>query len=253
MKILILCTGNSCRSQMAEGFIKTFRPEWNVFSAGTLPAASVSRRTIRAMQAIGIDISQNMPKSVGPFLTQSFDCVLTVCDHANETCPVFTGEVKKRIHIGFPDPTKINGEPEEVFQYFIQVRDDMEKRLKILIAAIEMQEKTILHGLRQSWSLHSSSRWTAENPARGQCAVTALVMNDHFGGEILKTRLPDGQWHFYNRILDERFDFTASQFPAAIQYGDIGSNRDEVFASTTEVQYHSLAVAFAKVKETLTQ
>ncbi len=130
MRILVLCTGNSCRSQMAEGILKKFKPEWEVFSAGTLPASAVSRRAIRAMQEIGIDISQNTPKSVDLFLTQSFDYVLTVCDHANETCPVFAGKVKNRIHIGFPDPTKIDGEPDEVFQEFRRVRDDMKEQLQ---------------------------------------------------------------------------------------------------------------------------
>jgi arsenate reductase len=130
MRILVLCTGNSCRSQMAEGFLKKLKPNWEVFSAGTLPASAVSRRTIRAMQEIGIDISHNIPKSIDQFLSQSFDYVLTVCDHANETCPVFIGKVKNRIHIGFPDPTKIDGDSEVVFQEFRRVRDDMKKRLQ---------------------------------------------------------------------------------------------------------------------------
>jgi arsenate reductase len=130
MRILVLCTGNSCRSQMAEVFLKKLKPEWEVFSAGTFPASAVSRRTIRAMQEIGIDISKNKPKNVDQFLSQSFDYVLTVCDHANETCPVFTGKVKNRIHIGFFDPTKIDGEPDEVFQEFRRVRDDMKERLQ---------------------------------------------------------------------------------------------------------------------------
>jgi arsenate reductase (thioredoxin) len=130
MRILVLCTGNSCRSQMAEGILKKLKPEWEVFSAGTIPASTVSRRAIRSMQEIGIDISQNTPKSIDQFLSQSFDYVLTVCDHANETCPVFIGKVKNRIHIGFPDPTKTEGEPDEVFQQFRRVRDDIETSLK---------------------------------------------------------------------------------------------------------------------------
>ena len=129
-RILVLCTGNSCRSQMAEGFIKYLKPEWKVFSAGIEPATAVSRRSIRVMQEIGIDISQNKPKHIDKFLMQSFDYVITVCDHANEACPVFIGKVKKRMHLGFRDPTKMTGEPEEVLLEFRRVRDDMNKQLK---------------------------------------------------------------------------------------------------------------------------
>lgn len=136
MRILVLCTGNSCRSQMAEGFLKYFKPEWEVFSAGIDPAAAVSRRAIRVMQEIGIDISRNKPKHIDQFLSQSFDYVVTVCDHANETCPVFTGKVKNRIHIGFPDPTKMAGEPEEVIREFRRVRDDMNKQFKEFIKSV---------------------------------------------------------------------------------------------------------------------
>ncbi len=121
---------------MAEGFIKSFKPEWEVFSAGIDPAAAVSRRAIRAMQEIGIDISKNKPKNVDEFLTQAFDYVLTVCDYANETCPVFIGKVKKMIHIGFPDPTKMIGEQEKVFQEFRRVRDDMSKRLNEFVSTV---------------------------------------------------------------------------------------------------------------------
>ena len=121
---------------MAEGFLKYFKPEWEVVSAGIEPAATVSRRTIRVMQEIGIDISRNNPKRIGQFLSQSFDYVVTVCDHANETCPVFTGKVKNRIHIGFPDPTKMTGEPEEVSGEFRRVRDDMNRQLKEFIQSV---------------------------------------------------------------------------------------------------------------------
>jgi arsenate reductase len=110
---------------MAEGLLKKLKPEWEVFSAGTIPALAVSRRAIRVMQEIGIDISQNTPKSVDQFLAQSFDTVITVCDHANETCPHFTGDVKQRVHMGFPDPTKMDGEPVAVFQEFRRVREEM--------------------------------------------------------------------------------------------------------------------------------
>lgn len=135
-RILVLCTGNSCRSQMAEGLIKYLKPEWKVFSAGIDPAAAVSRRSIRVMQEIGIDISRNKPKHIDQFLSQSFDYVITVCDHANEICPVFIGKVKKRMHLGFRDPTKMTGEPEEVFLEFRRVREDMNKQLKEFIQSV---------------------------------------------------------------------------------------------------------------------
>jgi arsenate reductase (thioredoxin) len=125
MKILILCTGNSCRSQMVEGILKNLDPALQVFSAGTEPAKAVSRRAISVMQEIGIDISKGSPKNVDLFLKLPFDYVITVCDHANETCPVFIGKVNKRLHMGFPDPTKYEGEPEVVIQEFRRVRDEM--------------------------------------------------------------------------------------------------------------------------------
>ncbi|MDP4281553.1 MAG: arsenate reductase ArsC, partial [Bacteroidota bacterium] len=94
MKILILCTGNSCRSQMAEGFLKSFDSRLEVYSAGTQPAPNANLIAVAAMNEVGIDISQNKPKSVDLFLSDSFDYVITVCDNARESCPVFFGKVK---------------------------------------------------------------------------------------------------------------------------------------------------------------
>lgn len=93
--------------------------------------------------------------------------------------------------------------------------------------------------LLEAWSIHSSSKWTAQNPAKGQCGVTALIVNDLLGGEILKTKLPEG-WHFYNKINGTRFDFTESQFQESIDYLDIPSSRDEAFLDTNTEQYHVL-------------
>ena len=128
MKILILCTGNSCRSQMAEGILKSLDPTLQVFSAGVEPAVAVSRRAIKVMQEIGIDISAQYPKNVNQFLARSFDYVITVCDHANETCPVFSGVVKNREHLGFSDPTKYEGDSAEVLQEFRRVRDEIKEQ-----------------------------------------------------------------------------------------------------------------------------
>jgi hypothetical protein len=100
--------------------------------------------------------------------------------------------------------------------------------------------------LCKAWFLSSSSLWTEENPARGQCGVTALVVNDLCGGEILKTETPGG-WHFYNRLDGERIDFTASQFGAPIHYADIPSSREEAFADTNAEQYGYLKEQVARL------
>jgi len=94
--------------------------------------------------------------------------------------------------------------------------------------------------LRRSWSSESSSLWLPENPARGQCNVTALVFHDRFGGEILKTPIGD-QWHFYNRVAGKTYDLTAEQFSEFPVYRDILSTRDETLAGTTLDRYHALA------------
>ncbi len=125
MKILILCTGNSCRSQMAEGFLKSFDSELKVYSAGTNPSIQVHPKAIKVMEEVGIDISQNLPKSVEQFLNESLDYVITVCDNAKETCPVFLGKVGKQLHIGFEDPAEATGTEDEIFSVFIKVRDEI--------------------------------------------------------------------------------------------------------------------------------
>ena len=125
MKILILCTGNSCRSQMAEGYLKSLDDSLKVYSAGTKPADKVNPFAVKAMQEIGIDISDGVPENVDRYLTQSFDYVITVCDNAKETCPVFTGEVKENIHIGFDDPADAEGKEEEVIPVYRRVRDEI--------------------------------------------------------------------------------------------------------------------------------
>ncbi len=127
-RILILCTGNSCRSQMAEGFLKSFDPNLEVYSAGTNPASHVSSRAIQVMKEIGIDISLEYPKSVDQFLNDSFDYVITVCDYAKETCPIFTGKVTHRLHIGFDDPAEAFGIDEEVINEFRRVRDRIKEQ-----------------------------------------------------------------------------------------------------------------------------
>ncbi|MCB0725507.1 MAG: arsenate reductase ArsC [Ignavibacteriae bacterium] len=129
-RILILCTGNSCRSQMAEGFFKSFDNGLEVYSAGVAPAGAVSRGAIKVMDEIGIDISSQQPENVSKYLDMPFDYVITVCDHAKETCPVFTGDVKHRIHIGFEDPAEATGSEEEVLGVFRKVRDQIQEEMK---------------------------------------------------------------------------------------------------------------------------
>ena len=125
MRVLILCTGNSCRSQMAEGLLKSFNREFEVCSAGTKPSTQVHPKAIQVMKEEGIDISNNYPKSVDQFLNQSFDFVITVCDNAKETCPVFIGKVGKQLHIGFEDPADATGTEEEILSVFRKVRDEI--------------------------------------------------------------------------------------------------------------------------------
>ena len=127
MKILILCTGNSCRSQMAEGFLKTFDENIEVFSAGTDPSDEVHPKAIQVMQELGIDLTNNYPKSVDEFLDQEFDYVITVCGGAKENCPAFMGKVKNRLHIGFEDPADATGTEEEILIEFRNIRDEIQR------------------------------------------------------------------------------------------------------------------------------
>ncbi len=127
-KVLILCTGNSCRSQMAEGILKSFDKNLIVHSAGTKPALKVHPKAVEVMKEIGIDISRNRPKTVDEFLNDSFDYVITVCDNAKETCPVFTGKVKKRLHIGFDDPADAAGSEGEIFSEFRRIREEIKEK-----------------------------------------------------------------------------------------------------------------------------
>jgi arsenate reductase len=126
-KILILCTGNSCRSQMAEGFLKSFDKNLEVFSAGTKPAEKVNPFAVKAMKEIGIDISKGIAENVDIFVHQSFDYVITVCDNAKETCPVFIGDVKHHLHIGFDDPADAVGTEQEVMPFYRRVRDEIRR------------------------------------------------------------------------------------------------------------------------------
>ena len=108
-----------------------------------------------------------------------------------------------------------------------------------MIECTEQYIQEFLSVLYKCWSIHSSSKWTLANPARGQCGVTSLVVYDFFGGDILKTRTPEG-WHYYNRIGNKSVDFTQSQFALNPIYLDILSNREEAFSDTNMEQYSYL-------------
>ncbi|MBO5675626.1 MAG: arsenate reductase ArsC [Bacteroidaceae bacterium] len=128
MKVLILCTGNSCRSQMAHGFLQSFDKSLEVHSAGTQPASQVNLRAVEVMNETGIDISLHTPKSVNIYLDEAWDYVITVCGGANETCPMFQGKVGKRMHIGFDDPSEVQESEEFVMNEFRRVRDEVRRR-----------------------------------------------------------------------------------------------------------------------------
>lgn len=125
MKILILCTGNSCRSQMAHGFLQSFDSSLTVSSAGTEASGKLNPKAVEVMKEIGIDISHHTSDPVDLYLGEEWDYVITVCGGANEACPAFTGKVKHRLHMGFDDPSHATGSPEFIGREYIRVRDEI--------------------------------------------------------------------------------------------------------------------------------
>lgn len=117
---------------MAEGILKARQPQWEVYSAGTFPAERVHPKAVQVMREIGIDIAACAPKHVSQFLRDDFDYVVTVCDRANETCPIFMGKTKQRLHIGFEDPAAARGTESEVLAVFCRVRDQIKAAFSIL-------------------------------------------------------------------------------------------------------------------------
>jgi len=133
-RVLILCTGNSARSQMAEGLLRELAGDrMDVWSAGSRPS-TVNPLAIAAMRERGIDISGHRSKHLDEFRTQPFDMVITVCDNAAESCPVFPGPAR-RIHWSFPDPAAAEGSQAERLAFFREVRDAIEARLREWLAA----------------------------------------------------------------------------------------------------------------------
>lgn len=132
MKVLILCTGNSCRSQMAHGFLQSYDPNITVCSAGTEASEKLNPGAVKAMAEAGIDISHHTSDQVDKYLNEEWDYVITVCGGANEVCPAFTGKVKKRLHIGFDDPSHATGTPEFIESEFRRVRDEIKSAFRKL-------------------------------------------------------------------------------------------------------------------------
>jgi len=128
-RVLILCTGNSARSQMAEGLLRHDSGDrFEVESAGTKPSR-VRLEAIQVMREIGIDISGHRSKSVGEFAGETFDYVLTVCDHAKESCPIYPGH-SNRLHRNFQDPAAVEGSEEQRLAAFRKVRDEIQMYLR---------------------------------------------------------------------------------------------------------------------------
>ena len=128
-RVLILCTKNSCRSQMAEGVLRHYgSDQFDVFSAGSVQS-HVNANAIRVMKEIGIDISSQRSKTMDEFLNQAFDYVITVCDNANESCPIFPG-AKNRLHWSFPDPPQTEDPDEKYLIEFRKVRDMILEKFK---------------------------------------------------------------------------------------------------------------------------
>lgn len=127
MKVLILCTGNSCRSQMAHGYLQSFDSRISVCSAGTEASGKLNATAVEVMMEDSIDISHHTSDQVDKYLNEEWDYVITVCGGANETCPAFMGKVKTRLHIGFDDPSHASGTPEFVMSEFYRVRNEIKQ------------------------------------------------------------------------------------------------------------------------------
>lgn len=125
--MLIICTGNTCRSQMAHGLLKSFDKNIEVFSAGTMPGTNINPMAIKVMSELKIDISNHYPRPLEMYLNDDWDYVITVCDQAKESCPVFPGSVRHRLHMGFEDPSVVKGTDEYIMREFRKVRDEIKR------------------------------------------------------------------------------------------------------------------------------
>ena len=134
-RVLFLCTGNSCRSHMAEGFLRALGGvNYEVFSAGAKPAGYVHPLAIAAMREVGLDVSSHQSKSLDMFAGQQFDYVITVCDRAREACPAFPGAAKQ-LHWSFDDPAPAEGSDEQRAAVFRRVREEIKHRIQLFLAS----------------------------------------------------------------------------------------------------------------------
>jgi len=139
MNILILCTGNSCRSQMAHGFMQSFDKKLNVYSAGIKASGKINPMAVEVMHKAGVDISHHQSRNVSEYLHSNWDYVITVCGGANESCPSFSGNVANRLHIGFDDPSEAIGSDEFIYSEFIRVRDEIKEQFYQLYLQIQSE------------------------------------------------------------------------------------------------------------------
>jgi len=121
---------------MAEGFLKSIDPALEVKSAGTEPSNQVHPKAVTVMLELGIDLSEHYPKKVDEYLQEAFDFVITVCGNAKENCPVFLGEVKKHLHIGFEDPAEATGKEEEILEIFRRIRDEIREQMQLFLRSL---------------------------------------------------------------------------------------------------------------------
>ncbi|NLO07956.1 MAG: arsenate reductase ArsC [candidate division WS1 bacterium] len=132
-RILVLCTGNSCRSQMAEGYLRELgEGRFEAHSAGTEPAERVHPLAVKAMAEDGIDISAQRPKDIGLYDDEEFDLVITVCDSAKQSCPMFLN-ARENVHWSLEDPAEAEGTEEERMTFFRQIRDRIRERVERLV------------------------------------------------------------------------------------------------------------------------
>ena len=141
MKILILCTGNSCRSQLAEFYLKSLDPNLEVHSAGTNPAQAIHPMALELLREAEISHVGGKAKNLDSFLTQSFDFVITVCGAAEENCPSFTGQVKQRLHLGFDDPAALEGSGKEIKRGFLRIFKEIQEVFDDFYQDLEKQKQ----------------------------------------------------------------------------------------------------------------
>lgn len=127
---------------MAEAFLKSFDSSLEVYSAGTNPEKKINPNTVKVMSECGINLVNAHPKSVGNFVNQSFDYIITVCDNAKESCPAFAGKVNHRLHIGFTDPADAKGTEEQILSKYREVRDEINESFKKFYANIKHTHKS---------------------------------------------------------------------------------------------------------------